>query len=87
MIKQQNITYKLSFPFTFEDEDYTEITFRPITIKDIKITNKKKEGIDQAAAMIARLSGWSYDAVDELDARDLKGISEILEGFTERLDT
>ncbi|AQX20256.1 phage tail assembly protein [Bartonella sp. WD16.2] len=87
MTTKQNNTYKLLFPFTFEEENYTEITFRPIKTKDIKAIDKKKQGIDQAAAMIARLSGWSYDVVDELDARDLANISEIVEDFTGRRDT
>ncbi|OPB29852.1 phage tail assembly protein [Bartonella sp. WD12.1] len=87
MTTKQNSTYKLIAPFTLEDKDYTEITLRHIRTKDIKATMQEKEGIDQVAAMIARLSGWSYDAVDELDARDLKAIGKILEDFTERRGT
>ncbi|ENN93188.1 phage tail assembly protein [Bartonella bovis] len=84
MTTQSNVTYQLLFPITSEGKEYTEITLRRIKTKDIKAIDKK-EGTDQVIAMITRLSGWSYDAVGELDVRDMASIGEILEGFTKRL--
>ncbi|ENN91154.1 phage tail assembly protein [Bartonella bovis] len=86
MTTQQNVTYQLLFPFTLKEEDYTEISLRRVKMKDIRAVDKK-ESADQVAAMITRLSGWTYDAVDELDGSDMAAIGKILEGFTERLNT
>lgn len=86
MTIQQNVTHQLLIPITFEGKEHTEITLRRIKIKDIKAI-EKKEGTDQTTMMIARLSGWPYDAVSEIDSADLNSIGEILDSFTKRRET
>ncbi|WP_273760711.1 phage tail assembly protein [Bartonella sp. ML70XJBT.G] len=83
MTIQQTVTYQLLIPITFEGKERTEITLRRIKVKDMQAIDKK-EGTDQVITMIARLSGWPYEAVGELDGGDMASIGEILESFTKR---
>ncbi|WP_273724330.1 phage tail assembly protein [Bartonella sp. AU18XJBT] len=86
MTVQTSITHKLLVPVTFEGKEHTEITLRRIKVKDMQAIDKK-EGTDQVVTMIARLSGWPYEAVGELDGGDMANLGEILESFTKRRDT
>ncbi|WP_019221588.1 phage tail assembly protein [Bartonella senegalensis] len=83
MAIQKTVTYKLLEPITFEGKEHTEITLRRIKIKDIKAI-EKNEGTDQTTMMVARLSGWPYDAISEIDSADMNSIGKILESFTKR---
>ncbi|WP_019220250.1 phage tail assembly protein [Bartonella florencae] len=86
MTIQQTVIYQLLIPITFEGKERTEITLRRIKVKDMQAIDKK-EGTDQVITMIARLSGWPYAAVCELDGGDMASIGEILESFTKRRET
>ncbi|WP_208435028.1 phage tail assembly protein [Bartonella phoceensis] len=86
MTIQTSITHKLLIPITFEGKEHTTIILQRPKIKDVQAIDKK-EGIEQTIAMIARLSGWPYEAISELDINDLASIGEILESFIKRRDT
>ncbi|WP_039760488.1 phage tail assembly protein [Bartonella queenslandensis] len=86
MTQQSSITHQLFIPVAFEGKKHSEITLRRPKIKDVQAIDKK-EGVEQMIAMIARLSGWSHEAVSELDIDDLSSIGEILESFIKRRET
>ncbi|KEC54746.1 phage tail assembly protein [Bartonella koehlerae] len=48
---------------------YTEINLRFLKFKDLE-TIEKKDGIEQIREIIVSLSGWSYNAINELDTCD-----------------
>ncbi|MDD9330656.1 MAG: phage tail assembly protein [Bartonella sp.] len=73
MTIQKSITHKLLIPVIFEGKEHTEITLHRPKIKDVQAIDKK-EGIEQTIAMIARLSGWPHEAIEELDINDLSSI-------------
>lgn len=85
MTVQTSITHKLLVPITFEGKEHTTITLQRPKTKDVQAIDKK-EGVEQTITMIARLSGWPYEAISELDIYDLSSIGEILESFIKRRD-
>ncbi len=73
--------HTLLVPVTFEAREHTSITLRRIKGKDIRELAQQDDG-DKSLFIIARLSGWPPEGVDELDAADIDEISKIVEGFT-----
>ncbi|WP_375702245.1 phage tail assembly protein [Bartonella sp. AA89HNZF] len=68
--------YQLLVPIKVEGKTYTEITLRRPKLKDLKAI-QRKEGDEQSIEIIARLSGWSYNAISKLGVRDFLNIKEI----------
>ncbi|WP_455465717.1 phage tail assembly protein [Bartonella sp. B39] len=78
------ITYSLLVPIKVEGKTYTEITLRRPKCEDLKAI-ERKEGIERSYEMLACLSGWPYDTINELDALDFLNIKGILEPLAEKM--
>lgn len=74
-------TYTLQYPFEFDGEEVTELTLRRLKRRDLKKFEKIKSNTAKVDAMIADLAEVSPNLVDELDAVDIRGLSDVLVGF------
>ena len=83
-------TYTLKHPITrtlrvnggpSQDQTIGEISVRRINGGDMRWLEKTKGQVGQSLDLIGRLTEWDRDLVDRLDAEDVAGISEVIEGF------
>lgn len=73
----------LEYPVTWGSEIVTELHFRRINGKDLRLTQSKDDGVQSSLGLVARLCGMPPAFVDEMDAVDIAAASSIIEGFTE----
>lgn len=62
-------------------ETLTEVTMRRPKARDLRVMDRYPGKVAQALALIQTLSGLNPAQVDELDAEDVTGLSEIVGDF------
>jgi len=81
------VTYQLKHPITFtfrgpdgeREETTSELTLRRIKGKDLR--GMPPGEVDQALHLIGKCTGLTPMQVDEIDAEDIAGLGEVIEGF------
>jgi hypothetical protein len=90
IIAGEPIVYPLKHPIetTFRPnggeartEVLSEVTMRRPKARDLRVLDRYPGKIAQALALIQTLSGLNQAQVDELDAEDVTGLSEIVGDF------
>jgi len=86
-----SITYPLDHPVviqrraagsaTVTEETVSEVTVRRAKAKDLRVMDRHKGKMGQSLALISALTGLNEKQVDELDAADVTGLSEIVSDF------
>jgi hypothetical protein len=71
-------------PVVIEGKTLTELQFRRMKGKDVKVVDKFTSNIDAAAYLICELSGNPPELFDEMDAADIEAATKIVEGFMKR---
>lgn len=71
MIDKVAVTVQLEYPVEFADEEITEIKLRRATGKDLKLTMKGVNAVQDSIALAVRLSGHLPAVFDLMDASDL----------------
>lgn len=64
----------LEYPFEFADEEIVEIQLRRATGKDLKLTMKGANAVQDSIALAVRLSGQLPAVFDIMDASDLTAV-------------
>lgn len=83
-------TVTLKFPFEFEGQTITSLTFRRPKVKDIEAIQTAVDTSGEVTASIvsvSRLSGLSEAAVREIDGDDFIVIAEAMSRFLPRSPT
>lgn len=78
---QKSTRHPLTVPVDFEGKTHDSITLRRIKGKDIRDMEREESDIEKTFFLIARLSGWPPEGVDELDGADFEAIAKVIEGF------
>lgn len=65
------VTVQLEYPFEFADKEITEINLRRATGKDLKLSMKGTNSVQDSIALAARLSGEVPAVFDAMDGSDL----------------
>lgn len=71
MTDKTAVTIPLEYPVEFADEEITEIKLRRATGKDLKLTMKGVNAVQDSIALAVRLSGHLPAVFDLMDASDL----------------
>lgn len=66
-----SVTITLEYPLEFADEEITEIKLRRATGKDLKLSMKGANAVQDSIALAVRLSGHLPAVFDIMDASDL----------------
>lgn len=74
------VVYKLKYPVALGEETITEVALRRPKGKDLRAM-RDGESVGESLELIGRLCGQPKNVIDELDAIDIQGISEIVDGF------
>lgn len=75
-------TYKLQYPIEYNGEAISELTIRRPKIRDIKrFEALKVPDMDKAIRMLSDLAEIEPGAIEELDAIDFDGASQVIAGF------
>lgn len=75
-------TVKLRTRIELGSQTFTELTFRPLTAKDLRhLPIIAGLEMDALLALAGRLSGQSEPVIDLLSGEDLEEVIEIVKGF------
>lgn len=79
------VPYTLFTPINVDGVDRATIEIRRLRTRDLRELDRFVGGnLEKSAFLIQRLSGWPPEAIDELDATDIAGLGDIIQGFTKR---
>ena len=80
----QKVTITLRTPITLGSQTHTEMTFRPVTGKDMRLMPvDEKRPVAGVMWMMGRLSGQTQAVTDKLIGSDLKAAIDVVNGFLE----
>ena len=72
------MTHTLKHPITIDGSEVTKLSLRRPTVRDIKLSQRKANEIDQTIEMVAMLSEQKPDTIESLDAEDFTAIANEL---------
>ncbi|MBY0401804.1 phage tail assembly protein [Myxococcota bacterium] len=82
--KPRTKTIPLDFPVEREGGEITELVIRRPKAKDLALVEEvraKGEGVEEAIALLAILSGQPVEVIEEIDFEDFTRASEALADF------
>lgn len=77
----QTETYRLEYPFTHKDEEYSELTIRRPKMRDLKKFEGIKDKMKKSITMLADLAEIAPEAVEEMDPMDFNQATALIAGF------
>lgn len=82
-MSEDKVTYQLKKPIKYGSETITELVFREPKAKDFRAMPVEGQTIGHILDLAAKMCGQAPSVIDELSAKDLEGVSEIVEAFTD----
>jgi hypothetical protein len=79
------VTVKLRKPIQFGSQVIEELTFRPVTAKDLRrLPVLDGFSMDTVLVLAGRLSGQADPVIDKLTGSDLEEVIDLVSGFMPR---
>jgi len=76
-----NETIELEYPFKLDGQEYTEVTLRRPLTRDMRAVDHVPTDQEKTITMVSNLGEIPPNAVDEIDAKDLRTLSNKIESF------
>lgn len=76
---QNKVTLKK--PIEWGDETITELTFRDLSVADLKKTDRAKGDVEKTVILIAASTGVAPPAIERMGSKDFQACSEMVGRF------